>query len=69
MLYRKKEKRPGHGRLLDMWVPPNEAGAPIGCVVASESPEDVGKAMEDVLKQREWSPGADAVRAPSSHPL
>ena len=32
---RKKEKRKGYGKLLDAWVPPGNAGDPIGCITTS----------------------------------
>jgi len=32
---RKKENKPGYGKLLDAWDPPNDAGDPIGCVATS----------------------------------
>jgi len=30
-----KEKRQGYEKLLDYWVAPDDAGAPIGCLVTS----------------------------------
>lgn len=32
---KKSDKRPGYGKLLDAWVPPQDAGDPIGCVATS----------------------------------
>ncbi len=32
---RKKEKKPGYGKILDAWMAPQEAGDPIGCVATS----------------------------------
>lgn len=32
---KKKETKPGYGRLLDAWTPPPEAGEPIGCVATT----------------------------------
>ena len=35
MAERKKDKKKGFGKLLDAWVPPNDAGTPIGCLATS----------------------------------
>jgi len=35
MVERKKDKRKGFGKLLDAWVPPKDAGTPIGCLATS----------------------------------
>jgi hypothetical protein len=32
---KKREQRPGFGRILDEWSPPQEAGAPIGCLAST----------------------------------
>ena len=32
---RRKDKREGFGRLLDVWVPPEDAGNPVGCIATS----------------------------------
>jgi len=32
---RKNEKRHGYGKVLDAWVPPEDAGEPIGCVATT----------------------------------
>ena len=32
---RKKDKKPGYGKLLDAWIPPGGAGEPVGCVATS----------------------------------
>lgn len=32
---RKQDKKPGYARLLDAWMPPPEAGEPLGCVATS----------------------------------
>ncbi|MBI4833111.1 MAG: phospholipase D family protein, partial [Candidatus Lindowbacteria bacterium] len=32
---KQKEQKPGYGKILDAWIPPKDAGDPIGCVVTS----------------------------------
>jgi hypothetical protein len=32
---RQKEQKPGYGKILDAWIPPDNAGDPIGCVATS----------------------------------
>ena len=32
---RQKEQTPGYGKILDAWIPPEEAGDPVGCVATS----------------------------------
>ncbi|MEA3366070.1 MAG: hypothetical protein U9Q79_10570, partial [Candidatus Hydrogenedentes bacterium] len=35
MAKQKKDKKAGFGKLLDAWVPPKDAGLPIGCIATS----------------------------------
>lgn len=35
MAKRKRDQQPGHGRMLDAWAPPSDAGEPIGCLATS----------------------------------
>lgn len=35
MARKKKAQRAGYGKILDAWVPPKNAGSPIGCVATS----------------------------------
>ena len=35
MSRRRAEKKPGYGKLLDAWVPPEGAGDPVGCVATT----------------------------------
>jgi hypothetical protein len=32
---KQKDHKPGHGKILDAWIPPENAGQPIGCVATS----------------------------------
>lgn len=32
---KQKDKKPGYGKILDAWIPPDDAGDPIGCVATS----------------------------------
>jgi hypothetical protein len=32
---KQKEQKPGYGKILDAWIPPEDAGDPIGCVATS----------------------------------
>ncbi len=35
MAKKKRDSKPGHGKLLDAWVAPRDAGEPVGCVATS----------------------------------
>ena len=32
---KRKDQTPGYGKILDAWIPPDDAGEPVGCLATS----------------------------------